>query len=872
MATITNKPSSSSPLPSTRPNPSARNSETKDPMRRSFTGNPFNKPSSIVPNSRGGFNPNTPANSPSDFLRRSSIGRESVSSLRDFTDKENGKDANLNTAKVRSPASVSKGTKNFMSPTISAASKFSASPRKKILAERNEPVRSSASFSDARSQVMEDNEPKPEKSSSKKKTLSFSDVKSLIMEDDDFLKPEMGLNQNKIEASHDSTISDLADVTLEWEKNDLTSLAENVNQVDDCVNLDSTITDLADVTLEWEKNDVTSLAENVNQVDDSVNLDPTFKIGPRTSCSISTPMLAPLDADPSMPPYDPKTNYLSPRPQFLHYQPNPLIELIRIKNRDGKRLEESFLSESDGEVSGILSDDSQKESEDVSSDETVKEEAEAAIEEEETEFSVSEPNPFSIDKFEESVQAKRVCKSKFFTRSKFFAFLVVMVVAGLSISVIKSPVTDLDFSNLYVSPEITEFAKVSFERLAQRSQLWAANSFSYLCKRISDLREVPKLGPSQYSNLTDLFEEYHREADVELKYEQNFLTPIWERDVGTKPSEEGDSEIETDENVDNSPRFEEQVHQEIDDISEDHTDSEPEEACLTLPAEEVEPSEANTSASSDDHNDIKPQTHQPEVILEATVQPESEAREPQVESNMNSYAETESTRAEANESQVESDKNLYAELVSTRAENIHQSSELDAAMGHDHPQISATEDITTVNGSEVEFLTTNVLGIFLLVLLSLLATTAFFKHAKKGKPSTPNAATPVDQPAMTKKLDYSPISVTSEHTFRERLSSKDWQTEVDMVVESCPSEMSSFKSSSYSKKGHKESSEGQSQERKTRKSDRRESLASSDFSMGSPSYGSFTTYEKIPKKHGFDDEVVTPVRRSSRLRNQVTSP
>ncbi|XP_031284229.1 uncharacterized protein LOC116142956 isoform X1 [Pistacia vera] len=628
MATITNKPSSSSPLPSTRPNPSARNSETKDPMRRSFTGNPFNKPSSIVPNSRGGFNPNTPANSPSDFLRRSSIGRESVSSLRDFTDKENGKDANLNTAKVRSPASVSKGTKNFMSPTISAASKFSASPRKKILAERNEPVRSSASFSDARSQVMEDNEPKPEKSSSKKKTVSFSDVKSLITEDDDFLKPEMGLNQNKIEASHDSTITDLADVTLEWEKNDLTSLAENVNQVDDCVNLDSTITDLADVTLEWEKNDVTSLAENVNQVDDSVNLDPTFKISPRTSCSISTPMLAPLDADPSMPPYDPKTNYLSPRPQFLHYQPNPLIELIRIKKRDGKRLEESFLSESDGEVSGILSDDSQKESEDVSSDETGKEEAEAAIEEEETEFSVSEPNPFSINKFEESVQAKRVCKSKFFTRSKFFAFLVVMVVAGLSISVIKSPVTDLDFSNLYVSPEITEFAKVSFERLAQRSQLWAANSFSYLCKLISDLREVPKLGPSQYSNLTDLFEEYHREADVELKYEQNFLTPIWERDVGTKPSEEGDSEIETDENVDNSPRFEEQVHQEIDDISEDHTDSEPEEACLTLPAEEVEPSEANTSASSDDHNDIKPQTHQPEVILEATVQPESEAREP----------------------------------------------------------------------------------------------------------------------------------------------------------------------------------------------------------------------------------------------------
>jgi hypothetical protein len=29
------------------------------------------------------------------------------------------------------------------------------------------------------------------------------------------------------------------------------------------------------------------------------------------------------------PPYDPKTNYLSPRPQFLRYRPNPRVELYR---------------------------------------------------------------------------------------------------------------------------------------------------------------------------------------------------------------------------------------------------------------------------------------------------------------------------------------------------------------------------------------------------------------------------------------------------------------------------------------------------------------------------------------------------------------
>ncbi|KAL3614290.1 hypothetical protein CASFOL_042364 [Castilleja foliolosa] len=44
--------------------------------------------------------------------------------------------------------------------------------------------------------------------------------------------------------------------------------------------------------------------------------------------------------------------------------------------------------------------------------------------------------------------------------------------------------------------------------------------------------------------------------------------------------------------------------------------------------------------------------------------------------------------------------------------------------------------------------------------------------------------------------------------------------------------------------------------------------------MGSeqPSYGSFTTYEKIPIKNEYgEEEIITPVRRSSRIR-KITSP
>ncbi|KAM3235438.1 hypothetical protein P3L10_015474 [Capsicum annuum] len=62
-------------------------------------------------------------------------------------------------------------------------------------------------------------------------------------------------------------------------------------------------------------------------------------------------------------------------------------------------------------------------------------------------------------------------------------------------------------------------------------------------------------------------------------------------------------------------------------------------------------------------------------------------------------------------------------------------------------------------------------------------------------------------------------------------------------------------------------------EKKTRKSNRRESSATSLFSIGSPSYGSFTTYERIPAKHSSEgEEVITTVRRASRIRSHVISP
>ncbi|XP_009779735.1 uncharacterized protein LOC107759278 [Nicotiana tabacum] len=130
------------------------------------------------------------------------------------------------------------------------------------------------------------------------------------------------------------------------------------------------------------------------------------------------------------------------------------------------------------------------------------------------------------------------------------------------------------------------------------------------------------------------------------------------------------------------------------------------------------------------------------------------------------------------------------------------------------------------------------------------------------------------------KIILHPVDEVSKHNVvkEKEYSSQNWPTEVDVSGEySCTSEMScSFQMSSTYKEKYPESvndDEAQSIEKKPRKSNRRESLAASDeYSMGSPSYGSITTYERVPSKHASGTEnAIIPVRRSSRIRSHVPS-
>ncbi|KAH0468761.1 hypothetical protein IEQ34_001993 [Dendrobium chrysotoxum] len=193
-------------------------------------------------------------------------------SPRDFSEhKENESDFNgSKPARTRSPAEKPyKGIKSFMAPTISASSKIAAaSPRKKILSEKND--------------VLQDSVKSP----------------SVLVE---------GVKVEEI----------------------------------------------------LPKSEMDFESEDISDRNRSRMMDFSGSRGHYQSTGSRHPSCCHSDADPSLPPYDPMTNYLSPRPQFLHYKPKPMIEQNHGFTEDlfyvgdGRRLEDSF---SDTEGSDVCSE------------------------------------------------------------------------------------------------------------------------------------------------------------------------------------------------------------------------------------------------------------------------------------------------------------------------------------------------------------------------------------------------------------------------------------------------------------------------------------------------------------------------------------
>ncbi|XP_054788132.1 uncharacterized protein LOC129293988 [Prosopis cineraria] len=956
MAMPSNRSSSSSlAAASSRSNPNLRNSEISNAVRRSFSGNPFHKPS-IISNPRS-FNPNTPANSPSDFPRRNSIGgKESIESLGNLDDKENGKEHILKSSKVRSPAASMKGMKNFMSPTISASSKITESPRKKVLTDRNEPARTSFSSTEV-------------KSPNRKVTFADSlDENKFQTFSDGIIKEEVDKHKSPTrkvtfaDSVEEKTFQPWFDELVEEDseehaaymvsedlKAEARSPSRKLHPFTDGIikdDMEEHMSSMVSEDLEAEglnsMNETESAFEPVTSAPDFVNLDPSFRLSPTPPPFSSTStIIAPLDADPLIPPYDPKddplilpydpkVNYLSPRPQFLRYKPNPRLQLYR--ERKSTKLDDGL---SDTELTEEASSGGSEKESEVSSDEILSED----------QNHVSEASTLMSE--EEIAEAKGVAKPGFSMRSKAIALLLLLSIACFSFSNTNPQVFDPFFKELATwsqtcdSSEFYQFATANFDRFSELAKenldiltgnfhIWFTKLMSSTSKLEPSFIGVQNSGHLHHWNLTELTENIEVYQFPIFGHDGNLIREALQLDMPVLNVEDADDFTDTSTQDDigdiimadhYASAYEEQevAVQELEPVPPitDDNDAAKEIDTDGVVIAEVEIAssaskigefaqvgEPNKSESNTDFSDSE--THEIHAEVESASSASNiEVSEPnqsegntEVESaSSDEVSESSQSESNAETQEIHTEKfeanNLQAKQApnkdATGIVDLQDQSDLNSEVAETteiHSDSEPSSEIHTKVHHDVQLKSEEkslgtVIAASILLFLSIISGAAF-KFLKKEdvgrrtRADTTTTASSMEQPPSTKPLHKEEASSLEKPFLRNN------PIEMDVLGESCPSEMSSFeKSSSYycSQRVEKEQNEAQSMEKKKPKRNyRRESLASSSDSMGggSASYGSFTTYEKISNKHGHGDggtvTTVTPVRRSSRIRSLAGSP
>ncbi|PKA54225.1 hypothetical protein AXF42_Ash000058 [Apostasia shenzhenica] len=644
-----------------------------------------------------------------------------------FEQKENERDAIYSKRAGVRPLAVNhnKPVKSFMAPTISASSKVrSASPRKKILAERNEEYMKSPCAS-------------PERIWRAEETKSMSEIECSSMALTD--QNESGKSDFSSSRCHHHSVA---------------------------------------------------------------------------HCRYGSPEIASLDADPSLSAYDPMTNYLSPRPRFLHYKPNPRIEQLHgfledfFDEEDGRQLEDSFSgSEDDSEFDQPVQPSPLQEVSPavISSTESETEEVQVL-----DKTHVLEP--------ESRPKMKKI--SSLFRRIKLMPVILILIFllfyVPWSDSPVMSPTLQKNQSSSNPYSNSTFFREVALQ--------------DYV---INDGFLANPLPKEEFGML--IFNESFFQA-----MEQNIRLDFGCSFNSTHNSEESVVDGEVNDDI-----VEEKIASAGFDVAEDNV-------------EETEISD-DVDGILDTEGDAKAQNHEMHVSNAL----EYPAPEPGI---VNDDSKDDVEKVEI-EFYVDEMKFSHSEGTDV-AQNLQEQETAELKQKDGDFDLASAEDIKTSSNLMVEFETmdkideatdTNspalaqdyvfsevelviaILGVFAAVLIAI--TSKFILMKQRKPPSSDNSL-------------YKTLAVVSSNN----KNSKD--------AYGSPTEMSSSANNSLSfvrqrgKKGHDE--ETLSHERMQR----RESGASSSIS-----YGSFTTYEKLSGRKGSrDEEVVTPVRRSSRIRNQFTSP
>ncbi|KAH9301071.1 hypothetical protein KI387_012654, partial [Taxus chinensis] len=270
-----------SPVAAERPKANGNNG-----LRKSFNVNVFPK---APPSRNSNQSSCTPANSPADYPQRASPFKDFNVPARQSEEigLENVRPCPPKSAAAKSPAPKTK--KNFMAPTFSAASK-AASPKKRVLAERNESIVS------------------PSQTAAKVQTKSpFVIARTHLMD---------------VVASCESVMED-------------THMKENGEAPIDSMEVDRVRSVPEPEICNVVRRALFEVSE-ASEDNDSLSFLSRFP-DPGEECATV------------LPPYDPKRNYLSPRPDFLRYRPNRGLDIDVTEDEEGFEKHEFLISETPAE-------------------------------------------------------------------------------------------------------------------------------------------------------------------------------------------------------------------------------------------------------------------------------------------------------------------------------------------------------------------------------------------------------------------------------------------------------------------------------------------------------------------------------------------
>lgn len=580
------------------------------------------------------------------------------------------------------------------------------------------------------------------------------------------------------------------------------------------------------------------------------------------------------DAEVVAAPYDPKTNYLSPRPRYLRYQPNRRLEIYRHGGGSVRGVEDMFASQSSSEEVDTATTTEEEVSGEGQPDDSSEEETSAMAPPPEARAQCAAPaldrlllpqpaldSPLArvlspepkgspraggvlIPEQEPAVSPERARPKKKRSPVRFLLapLALVLLMAAAFVCVPPPPgypvMLNTSMSKVSVLLSVQELHPVE---LAARLKQWSSSSLDFVTsywEAIASYQERPVLGPHLAANVTAAAAEVDADYAVGFYYSAAQTRPT-SLELGTRDVvSENDTEMIAGPDVEDPATCDDPDAEPIDDIEMEQEDlsevpSAMEEVNVDAVVEEFDDEMAEEVSGGSSGEERAAFIQNSDIPSQSTPEPEQAKGIDEVSLQQDVQTEDSEDHADGKEDQpAQHGQKLGSDMWSSYLDKVSDPAAIGAALA------------AIIVAAVVAFL---------------------YMRQKQTRVASNEPAEQVEQVEQVERVEQveqvdQVETLSDSGSSQGHVVAKGSLFHSPGVEASGPSQYSSSLSSGL---GRRRNTKGEGLEPVV---SRRDSTAQS-----TSSYGSFTTYQKIPAKKGNkEDEAMTPVRRSSRLRNVKT--